>query len=422
MTTTPRAPWLIPATIGLVALILGIATGALVMRSLSPAVPTAGDNPADPGPPEASGPTPASVLVDRVMQEELRQRFNVTGRLQERKRAVIAAQVEGMLIDLPVVPGSVVEANQTVLARVEDVLVKLELRSAEAETAATLATLDQSRRDLGYLESLAKSTAARPKEVEDARATVAFNKARHEAAIARRDRIAEDLARVTVTAPFDAIVVAKRAEVGERVEVGQALVELVSRGDIDAVIDVPERIINQVRLDDEVEVMVDSLGQTVTGRVHAINPDGTGAARTYPVKIRLKDMEGMLKPGMSVVARLPLENATPRLTVPRDAIQNGPVGPVVWVSQGSEQGGPPVGMSIPVEILFGHGDRFAVNATPGPMAGMLRPGADVVVQGAERIFFPGHSLNIMTDHQQNLPAAATTPPTTPPTTTAPTEG
>lgn len=353
------------------------------------------------GAPAGNGPPPASVLVEPAKRMDLQQRFEVTGRLRAVKRATIAAEVEGMLLDLPVTEGTRLVADQTVLARVEDVFVKLELQAAEAQVAEARADLDQLESDLRYLESLAASNAARPKEVDDARAAAASARARLDAAIARRDRAQEDLQRVIVTAPFDGTVTAKRAEVGQRVEVGEALVEIISRGQIDAVLDVPERIVNQITVGDEVEVHIEAIDQRMSGQVIAINPDGTGAARTYPVKVRLDDQNATLKPGMSVVAYVPLERVTPRMTVPRDAVQLGPAGSVVWVAAEKQQG-PPVGMSVSVEVLFGHAERFAVEPS-GQSADLLRDRASVVVQGAERIFFPGHPLNVMNGEQAQGP-------------------
>jgi RND family efflux transporter MFP subunit len=382
---------------------LGLGAGALCLYATGggQGPPGPGAGPAAAGAQGGNGPPPASVLVEPARRMELQQRFEVTGRLREVKRATIAAEVEGMLLDLPVTEGTRLIADQTVLARVEDVFVKLELQAAEAQVAEARADLEQLESDLRYLESLAQSNAARPKEVDDARAAVAGAQARLDASVARRDRAQEDLQRVVVTAPFDGTVTAKRAEVGQRVEIGEPLVEIISRGQIDAVLDVPERIVNQITVGDEVEVRIEALDQRVTGQVIAINPDGTGAARTYPVKVRLDDQNAILKPGMSVVAYMPLERVTPRMTVPRDAVQLGPAGSVVWVAQAQEQG-PPVGMSVPVDVLFGHAERFAVEPS-GQSADLLQDQSSVVVQGAERIYFPGHPLNVMNGEQAKGP-------------------
>lgn len=408
MSQAPASNRVLTVSLIVIALVVGLGLGGGAVVLFGPSGGAGGAGPGGGGAAQAQqGPPPASVILDEARRMALQERFSVTGRLRAIRRVTIASQVEGVLLELPVDAGDAVVGDQTVLARVEDVFVRIERQAAAADVAAARAELDQSQRDLTYLESLAESNAARPKEVEDARSLVATNQARLEAAQARLRRAEENLQRVVVTAPFDGTITAKHAEVGQRVEVGHALVELVSRGAIEAIMDVPERIVNQITPGDEVEMIIDALDERVTGKVVGINPDGTGAARTYPVRVQLDDRGGTLKPGMSVTAKMPLEAMTPRMTVPRDAIQPGATGNrVVWVAVPSEAG-PPTGQAVPVEVLFGHADRFAVMPEPGPMAGILTDKAQVVVQGAERIVMPGQPLEVL-ESSEDMPALENT--------------
>lgn len=233
------------------------------------------------------------------------------------------------------------------------------------------------------------------------------------------DLAKEQRDRVEIVAPFTGVVVAKHAELGEWMQEGDPLLDIVSSGQIDAVVDVPEQIVNQVERGQEVELLLDAKTGRRTGIIAAINPDGDNAARTFAVKVRLDDEAGRLKAGMSVTALMPLEATTARITVPRDAVQYAAGQASVWVAaapspppaadgdpaQGTPpasgppgQGPPapagppmPVATKVPVTVLFGHEDRFAVEPGPSP-APVLVDGADVVVQGAEMIFFPGQPL------------------------------
>jgi len=390
------------------ALVVGLGLGAGLMYTLAPSGPPQGaGGPPGGGPPGDGGPPPASVVVEPAIEMPLRQRFAVVGRLREVRRARLAAAVEGKLIEMPADAGDAVVAGQTVVARIEDTWAKLAVRQLEAEVAAARAELDQAQRDLDYLSSLASSSAANPKEVADARAEVARESARLAAAEAARDLAKEQLTRVEVRAPFTGTVVAKHAELGEWMQEGDPLVGIVSSGEIDAVVDVPEQFINQVELGSAVELLLDAKTGRRSGAVVAINPDGDNAARTYAVKMRLDDEGGRLKAGMSVTALIPLEAQTPRITVPRDAVQYAAGVASVWVAAapapnptaaGPGNGGPapngppmPVATSVPVTVLFGHGGRFAVEPAPSREP-VLVDGADVVVQGAEMIFFPGQPL------------------------------
>jgi len=90
-------------------------------------------------------------VVGSAVEMPLRQRFAVVGRLRELRRAELAAEVEGKLIEMAVEEGDAVEAGKTVVARIEDTWAALAVRQYEAEVAAAKSELGQAQRDLDYL-------------------------------------------------------------------------------------------------------------------------------------------------------------------------------------------------------------------------------------------------------------------------------
>ena len=158
------------------------------------------------------------------------------------------------------------------------------------------------------------------KEVEDQRTMVAGNRARLDSAVAARDRAETEVQRTEVVAPFDGAVSQKMAEVGQWVAPGDAVVEMVSTGEIDAVFDLPERYVAGLSMGDAVGVRVEALEADLTGEVVAIRPDAATASRTFPVKVRIDDPGEQLRPGMSVVAQVPVAERKSVATVPRDAV------------------------------------------------------------------------------------------------------
>jgi len=125
------------------ALVVGLGLGAGLMYTLAPSGPPQGaGGPPGGGPPGDGGPPPASVVVEPAIEMPLRQRFAVVGRLREVRRARLAAEVEGKLIEMPADAGDAVVAGQTVVARIEDTWAKLAVRQFEAEVAAARAELD----------------------------------------------------------------------------------------------------------------------------------------------------------------------------------------------------------------------------------------------------------------------------------------
>lgn len=349
---------------------------------------------------QPQGAPPAAVRVTPVIQELLQQRVSVVGRLREVQRATVASEVEGRVLEVLVDIGDHVTRDKTVIARVDEVWAQLQVEQARADLSAATARSNQTARDLKHQESLSQRGASDPQALDEARSLAEAEAANVEAYTAALHRAEETARRLEIVAPFDGTVTSKHTEVGQWLEPGGAVVEIVSRGAIDAVIDVPEQYISSLSNDQPIDVVIGPLKLTVTGKVVAINPDGSNAARTYPVKIRIEDPDGLLKVGMSVTARVPIRGEAEYLIVPRDAVAFSDGGAQIWMSMtmpsvgGSDPGGgdqsgpPPMPMAMPmdIEVLFGDGERFAIRPLP-KMKGMgLSAGIDVVIEGKESLW------------------------------------
>lgn len=341
------------------------------------------------GPPPDAGPPPTNVKVAQVGTQSMQQRVMVVGRLMEVKRTVVASEIEGRVTELLTPAGRTVVGGESVIARVDPVWSDLAVEQAKADLAAAKATARQSERELKLVEDLKARNATDPQALDEARAMAETDAARVLAYEAALHRAEETRKRAEIIAPFDGIVSAKLTEKGQWLDPGTPVVEIVSNGQIDAVIDVPEAIITQVPKGTEIELTVEPLGLTITGEVIAINPDGSNAARTYPVKVRIDDRDGLLKVGMSVTARVPIRAEKEYMVVPRDAVQYAETGPQVWMSlvmPSSAPGSMPQGIPMDVSVLFGVDGLFAIEPKPKLQGVNLSAGMDVVIEGAERLW------------------------------------
>lgn len=369
--------------------------------------------------PKPMAPPPAKVRVDLTDQRELRSRWSVIGRLHEVRRSVVASEVEGKIISMEVEAGDAVTAGETVLARIDQVwgrnaLVRAEaaLTEAKANLAQSQAQVVKSRSDFDKLDELLKLNATQPREYEQAKALydadvarVAAAEAGIRVAEADRDLAQYEVDRLVITAPFDGTVVNKMIEVGEWADKGAPVAEIVSRGSIDAVIDVPERLINHLRIQDSIEVFIEALGLHRRGAITQIVPMGETASRTFPVKIRLDDQQGELKAGMSVVASIPTSRKITAVTIPRDALIRTPGESFVWLAVMVKNGSPPIAVKAPVKVLFGHEDRYVVEDLHTSTKTLAAEMA-VVIEGGQSILFPGQPLMIL-----NTPPAQASKPT-----------
>src|SRR4051812_43663537 len=108
-------------------LVFGIAAISMVASASALAQP-AGGMPAMP------------VLVDAARMDTTEQWREVTGELRAVRRALLAAEEEGLVIALEQQEGEPVEAGK-VIARLRDTRARLDVQRAEAELAVKVATV-----------------------------------------------------------------------------------------------------------------------------------------------------------------------------------------------------------------------------------------------------------------------------------------
>jgi RND family efflux transporter MFP subunit len=337
---------------------------------------------------------PQPVVVDRVRLEKTLERRLVTGEIRALRRSMVAVREPGLVMAIAVREGKRVKKG-ALLAQLDSSRLELELRVIEARGTFDQATLverktsrEQAARDLESIRQLDERGATNPKELADARTDLAAAEARiaqaaatiqenaAQAALLRR-RIAD----MRIIAPFDGVVVTRRKEVGEWVGPGEAVLELITIGTVEAWFTVPQAVFDGVRSSRApVIVSVPSAGVKVEATAIRVVPRVNDRARTFPLVVTLDNREGKLAAGMSATAWVPAGREADYLTVLRDALLFGDVGSYLYVARGGGDGKPAMAMPVPVNTLFPIGSRMAVEA-PG-----LEPGALAIVEGNERLF------------------------------------
>jgi RND family efflux transporter MFP subunit len=333
------------------------------------------------------GPPPARVRLDEVREQVVERQRQVTGQLRASRGAQAASREEGRVEAVLVDVGDAVAAGQP-MVRLDGTLMRLELAKIDADIEALERTVDEAaalstqaelqvtRRERAVREGGVSAT-----ELEDARtalAAAAARAARAEADVtaarSTRDRIRQRIEDLEVRAPFAGSVVAKLVEVGEWIDTGDAVVELVELDPIDAWLEVPERYIDDVESASSIEVVVESLGVSVVGAEVAIVAQANELSRTFPVRVRVPNVSGALKPGMSVSAMIPTGLRENAVTVRKDALLRDDAGTFVYFDAGG------MAMAARVERLWGVGDRVVIRSDA------LRPGMKVVIEGNERMY------------------------------------
>jgi RND family efflux transporter MFP subunit len=392
------------------------------------------------------------VVVSRVVQQQVETSKTFVATVVPYKKAVIGTAVDGRVIEVLVEAGDRIQAQQP-LARLLTDTIQLELEGAQAELEyrrQQLAELENGSRPeeiqrakarmqgaqarMEYLlnrrertEKLYRNNSAVSKEDRDEATSAAIvaeqefeeAKAAHLLAVAgaRQEQIAQARAQVrmqqalvdqladrikkhTIISRFDGYVTAKRAEVGSWVTKGDAVVEVVALDPVVMNAYVPETQIPYVTIDKEVHVEVPAIRDRIfTGCVARIIPEGDARARTFPVRVWVKnpsdDNGPLLKAGMYARVSLPTGPSQRALLVPKDALVLSGREHTVYVVEASPED-PSMGTVRPVVVDLG--------ATSGELIQVIGPlnvDQRVVVRGNERLR-PGQDVTV-TDE---LPADA----------------
>jgi len=333
---------------------------------------------------------PASLVRVRVAERKVIQpQRPIVGRLVEVRKVTVASEVTGKIVDMPVEEGTPVVGGETVLARVDDVWSRLAADRCRAQ-------LKYEELELERLQELADKRAISESELESKQATV-------DELRASLEEESERVARSTILSPFDGTVVTKHVELGGHVSPGDPIVEVVSRGQIDARLMIPESAINLIAVGQTLPVWIDPLGEEAAGEVVSLTPYGPTASRTFPVRVRLDDQGGRLKAGMSVTASIAIGAKREALVVSKDAVLVRPDGSTVWVALPQAEPETAEVQPVPVTITARMPEEYAVEPETDAGRELLVAGAQVVVEGAERLL-KGQQVGI--DRPKDGPAPA----------------
>lgn len=340
------------------------------------------------GPSQAqSDASPVTVAV--VEWAPVYQEVPLTGTVRTRRFSRLSPKVAGHIAVMHVDDGTRVEAGDPVL-ELDDGLATIGLEEAEAALAEGRARFAEAerRRDEGK-ELLAKKHIAST-VYEESVAQVEIERAavkRLEAAYRREQEI---LDYHVIRAPFAGVVGNKLVELGEWVETGTPVIELVELAIVRIEVPVPQQYFGQVDPGTPVEVRVDALpNRFIEAQVTATVPVSSTNARTFPIRIELENREGALAPGMSarVLLKLTTGDESEVLQLDRDAIVRRPDGSeTVWKI---EKNGDDA-LVTPVTVRVGRAFRNRVEI----LGETLAPGDRVVLHGNETLT-PGQTVRIV---------------------------
>ena len=337
----------------------------------------------------------SKVLLAEAQLKELPATSLLVGSVRPNRISIVGAEVEGLVTALPVRQGDYLKTG-TLICQLNDDTLQLELRAAEgkleslkAAVKIAKADLDRWTREKERVAKLQSAYRANAKEVYDTLADflMAENRVREaEQDVVEQNAQAElkqiEIAKTRIGAPFDGYVTALHTEVGQWLQRGGQVVEIIDLETVLVRVDAPESAIVHIQVGDEVRVKLDALNKTVTGHVKYVIPQAHEQARTFPVDIAIANPEHELRSGLFARCTVKTGPAGQAIAVPRDAVVHKEGTNRIWKVQAA---GPEGMMAFPVTVTLGAeiGEWVAITS------GNVLPGMQVVVRGNEQLMpFP----------------------------------
>lgn len=325
-----------------------LTTGGLLLLALS--LGACGRPQADAAPPPAE--KTAAVRTVELQPERVEEVANLPADLLPNRRAVLAAEVPGVVETLRFESGQAVARGQ--------LLVAVDIRALEQAVAEAQALARQAEAQYVRAENLFARRSITKQQMLDATTN-------RDVARARLASAELELDKSRVRAPWAGRIAARRVEVGDYVVPGQPVAELVdiSRLKVRA----PARAADApfLAVGAPVTIRVDAFpGETFPGHVARIDAELDPESRTLTLEVEIANPGERLRPGLPARLELTKQTLERAFVVPLAALVDFEEGKVVYVVRDERAErrpvrlGPAIGDRIVVEDGLVPGDRLVV--------------------------------------------------------------
>ncbi len=300
----------------------------------------------------------APVVVSRVVLMDVRQPVRMVGTVFPLRESIVAAEVEGLVVEFPVKRGEYVKKGQ-VLAKLRTTTLEIKLKGAKAD------------------EHLARIKYQRAKELYEGKTISHQELDEFETKLVAQEAVVEgiedEIGKCTIMAPFDGRITEESTEVGQWLKKGDSVISMLQLDYVKVRIPVPEKYIQGLNVGDESEVNFPALGNiTRTGYIVHIVPQADKRARTFPVYIKIDNKDEAIKSGMFAEATFEMGSLLSATMILKEGIVRRGGGEFIYLAVDGKV------TEVSVKTGIVHKNLIQI-------MGDVKPGIDVIVRGNERV-------------------------------------
>jgi multidrug efflux system membrane fusion protein len=333
------------------------------------------------------------VLTGQVIEKSMPLRLHAIGNVETVASVAVKSRVDGQIVATHVRDGQDLVKGDA-LFQIDQKPYQSQLEQARANLARDQAQLEYLRgQEQRYLDLLKQNFVSK-----EGYAQVAANFHAAEASVAADEAAVQhariDLGYTTIRSPIDGRAGKVMLSEGNMVKANDtvALVVINQLEPIYVGVAVPEQYLNEIRARQKtaplrVEVELEK-GKTINGKLGFIDNAVDVATGTIKLRGIFPNADKQLWPGQFVESWVTLRDEEKALVVPTQALQTGPNGQYVYVVKADSS----VELRV-VQVARTEGAESVV-------AGGLKPGETVVVDGASRIL-PGSKISAKTPEKSS---------------------
>jgi HlyD family secretion protein len=289
---------------------------------------------------------PIPVTTEKAVRRTILQTVSATGKVQPETEVKISPEVAGEITELPVEDGMQVKKGDLLLKIKPDSYKALleqqeaAISSAKATNLQQKATMLKTEHDFRRSKDLFEKKLISEQEYNAAEAANDVAKNTYESSLheieraqASSSQARDQLSKTTIYSPMDGTVTVLNSKLGERLVAtnqfaGTDVMRVADLTHMQAVVDVNENDVVNVKLGDKANIKIDAYGdRKFKGVVQQIANTGktTGAGTqeevtNFEVKIRVEDHDVALRPGLSCTAEIETNMVKDAVAVPMQSV------------------------------------------------------------------------------------------------------
>ncbi|WP_395374305.1 efflux RND transporter periplasmic adaptor subunit [Marinicella sp. W31] len=313
------------------------------------------------------GPPPAPVQVAVASNTQIAPIREIPGFTKARYITTIKAESSGRIVDLADI-GSQHEVSAA-LGLIADNEYALRIEELQNAINNAQASVDFLRQESERLQTLYQRKLASSTDIDKNDSDLKIARGDLAQARARYQQLQDEITKLTVSAPFTGFVSAHHSQPGQWVNEGQDLLEYMSSGELEIVVNVPLQYKSQVQVGAQWQLR-DQAGTLYQAEITGFVPAATSNSRQ--IRVQLATQDGGLFAGEAITVLMPEAAPQELLVIPRDALVLRRQGAHIFVINDA------VARRVAVTTGLAQGDLIAVS-------GDLQAGDQVVTRGNERL-------------------------------------